>query len=138
MRISDWSSDVCSSDLKMTPEEIERGKRYAAAFTADSGAAVATAIAASPTRAGAYFVRFQPHRKTQFQHLGIGQARIGHVRLHHRGPGKAPVVRASHVDTQRTRAGAARASPVIMIARIAEGAVVHCSLACRQPAQAPK
>src|SRR3546814_6195687 len=24
---------------KMTPEEIERGKRYAAAFTADSGAA---------------------------------------------------------------------------------------------------
>src|SRR3546814_16014760 len=26
---------------KMTPEEIERGKRYAAAFTADSGAAFA-------------------------------------------------------------------------------------------------
>src|SRR3546814_13035991 len=53
---------------KMTPEEIERGKRYAAAFTADSGAAFAD----RPT------VRYVQHRLNQLRfNAGLVDGLIG-------------------------------------------------------------
>src|SRR3546814_17320869 len=35
MRISDWSSDVCSSDLKLTPEQRDRFDKIMATYAAD-------------------------------------------------------------------------------------------------------
>jgi len=59
-------------------------------------------------------MRFEPHRVAPFEHLGIGQARVGHVCLH-------------SIDAAETvaRAAAARNSFVVLVVGIAEGEVVH-------------
>ena len=58
-------------------------------------AAVAATPAAGAARAGANGITVQPHRKAELQHLRVGEARIGHVRLHDAGAveafGPAPV-----------------------------------------------
>jgi hypothetical protein len=48
-------------------------------------AAVATVPAPRTARALADLVAVQAHREAEFQHLRVGQARIGHVRLHDAG-----------------------------------------------------
>src|SRR3546814_1174661 len=47
MRISDWSSDVCSSDLRLRPRRSRRGPRRAAAPGSDRGSNCASAAAGS-------------------------------------------------------------------------------------------
>ena len=59
----------------------------------------------------------QHHRIAGLQHLGIGQAAVGHVGLHRIGAVEA-----------RPRAGAAADGLVILALRVAEGEVVHRAL----------
>ncbi len=68
--------------------------------------------------------RLEPHRKAPFEHLGIGEPRIGHVRLHD--------ARAVEV---RTGAGAARDRLVVLVRVVAEREVVHRPLRGRQHAE---
>jgi hypothetical protein len=51
-------------------------------------------------------VAVQPHREAELQHLGVGQARVGHVRLHHAGAVEAGA-----------GAGAARDRLVVLVGR---------------------
>ena len=78
-------------------------------------------IAPSPPRhlpcaAGAAADReaLQPHRIAQFEHLGVGHPRVGHVGLHRRGAVEA-----------RPGAGAAADRFVVLAGRVAEQEVVH-------------
>src|SRR5450830_120414 len=87
-------------------------------------AAIAARPAPGAARALADLVTLKAHGKAELQHFGVGQARIGHVGLHHAGAVKT-----------FTGAGAARDGFVILIARIAEGEVVHRALAGRHHPQ---
>ena len=68
---------------------------------------------------------FQQHRITRFQNLRIGEARIGHMRVHRR-----------HAVEIASRARAAADGFIILMARIAEGEIVHRALARGEHAQA--
>jgi hypothetical protein len=46
--------------------------------------AIAAAMMAGPARTAPDGKLLQQHREARFQHFGIGQAAVGHVRLHHR------------------------------------------------------
>ena len=87
-------------------------------------AAVTAAPAPCTARARADLVAVQAHREAELQHLGVGQARVGHVGLHHAGAGKA-----------LARAGAAGHCLVVLVALVAKGEVVHGALAGRHDAQ---
>src|SRR5438105_8657744 len=80
-------------------------------------AAVTAAISACAAAAAAHSEFFEAHRKTPLENLGIGEPRVGHVRLHHAG--------AVEIRT-RTRATGNRL--VILIGFVAEGEVVHAAL----------
>ena len=63
-------------------------------------AAVAAVPASGAARAGADLVAVQPHREAELEHLGVGQARVGHVRLHDAGAVEAPM-RGLRVEPRR-------------------------------------
>ena len=89
-----------------------------------SHTAVATAPASGAARATTNLVAQQPHRETELQHFGVGQARVGHVGLDHIGAIKA-----------RACTAAARDGLVVLVALIAEGEIVHRGLATRHHTQ---
>ena len=53
---------------------------------------------AGATRALSNFVTFKMHRKAELQHLRVGQARIGHVGLHHARAIKAAYLLALRIE----------------------------------------
>ncbi len=83
-------------------------------------------------RAGADRVALQPHREAELEHLGVGQARVGHVGLHDAVPSKPPT-RPSASNAAGARAAGDRL--VVLVARVAEGEVVHRALAGRHHAE---
>ena len=86
--------------------------------------AVAGVPLAAPAGTSADVEILQHHRKAQFQHLRVGEPRIGHVGVHGVGAVEARAGR---------RAGADRL--VILIGRVAEGEVVHRALRGGQRAE---
>src|SRR5699024_559818 len=84
------------------PHELDATQRAVAA------APSAGAAAAAPNRELS-----QQYRETPFEHFGIGEPGVGHVRLHHRRP-LEPV----------TGPGAGSDGFVVLMLRIAEGDVV--------------
>ena len=85
-------------------------------------------------RATSNLITLEPHRKAKLQHLRVGQARVGHVRLHHRGAGKAPRRFALRIPSH-ARAGASRNGFVVLVLGIAKSEIVHGGLAARHHAQ---
>src|SRR3954467_7985693 len=87
-------------------------------------AAVPAAPVAAAARSGADLEALEAHREAPLEHLGIGEARIGHVRLH-------------HVGTVEVRSGARAAcnSLVVLVALIAEREIVHGALRGREHAE---
>ena len=76
-----------------------------------------------PARASANRELVEPHRQPRFQNLRVGEAAVGHVRLHRAGavmvrPGSRP----------------AGDRLVILVPLVAEGEVVHRPLTWREPA----
>ena len=66
---------------------------------------------------------FEPHRQTGFEHLGIGETRIGHMGLHRRTAPEAG-----------TGASAAADRFVVLNPLVAKGQVVHRALGpCHRP-----
>ena len=80
--------------------------------------AVAAREAPRPARAVPQREAAHDHGRARLQHLGIGDARVGHVHVHARGAREAGA---------RARAAADRL--VVAEARVAEGEVVHGALA---------
>src|SRR3546814_16763895 len=66
MRISDWSSDVCSSDLVFTAEETNK----AIQITGDSGATLA-ALNVSADNGATFSTELQPHQPARLYLDGI-------------------------------------------------------------------
>ena len=77
-----------------------------------------------PARAAPDFVALQQDREPELQDLGVGQARVGHVGLHHGRSGIAVAGTAAPRD-----------GLVVLVAGVAEGEVVHGGLAARHHAQ---
>src|SRR6185503_17815670 len=92
--------------------EDRRGHRLEEAHSANR--AFAAAPAALAARAAADLEALEPHREAPLQHLGIGEARVGHVGLHHVGAVEA-----------RPGARAAGDRLVVLIAVVAEREIVH-------------
>jgi hypothetical protein len=86
--------------------------------------AIAAAMMARPARTAPDGKLLQQHREARFQHFGIGQAAVGHVRLHHR--------RSVEIWPGARSAGDRL---VVLVARVAEGEVVHRPLRPRHRAQ---
>src|SRR6202790_1035044 len=80
-------------------------------------AAVAATISARAAAAATHSEFFQAHGKTPLENLGIGEPRVGHVRLHHAGAIEI-----------RPRARATGDRLVILVGFVAEGEVVHGAL----------
>ncbi len=90
--------------------------------------AVAAAPAPGAARTGADGEALHPDGIAPFQHFGVGQAGVGHMRLHHGGTVEAAGLLALSIE-HASRAGAARDGLVILMLRVAEGEVVHGALA---------
>jgi len=85
--------------------------------------AVAAAMIAVAARSGADREVFESHRQAEFKHFRVGQARVGHVRLHD--------ARAVEV---RPGPRAASDRLIILVAVVTEGEVIHRALARRHHA----
>jgi Tfp pilus assembly ATPase PilU len=83
----------------------EDGRRHRLQEAHPAHAAVAAAPAPGAARAGADGVAVQPHREAELQHLGVGQARVGHVRLHHAGAVEAGPGAGSRPRSSRSTGG---------------------------------
>src|SRR5438552_13549058 len=95
--------------------EHDRGHRLEEAYS--SLAAVAAAMISGAATATSNPIRLETHGKAPFEHFGIGQPRVGHVRLHH---ARAVEVRAG--------ARAARDRLVILVLSVTEREIVHRAL----------
>ena len=84
--------------------------------------AVAAAVRALPARAAADRELVEPHRQPRLEDFRIGQAAVGHVRLHR----ARPVMIGPGARTAGDRL-------VILVALVAEGEIVHRPLARRKP-----
>ena len=91
-------------------------------------AAVTPGVAPGAARAAPDRIAFKPHREAKFQHLGVGQARVRHMGLHHRRAAEAAVRAAAGVEPQ-PGTGAAGNRFVVLMAGVAEGEIVHRALA---------
>src|SRR3954469_11141152 len=102
--------------------ENRRGHRLEKAHAAHR--AVPAAPVAAAARSGADLEALEAHREAPLEHLGISEARIGHVRLH-------------HVGTVEVRSGAraARNGLVVLVALIPEREIVHGALRGREHAE---
>ena len=88
---------------------------------------VPAAVSALAAAAPAHGEGLQPHREAPLEHLGIGEAGVGHVRVH---GARAVVARAGP--------GAAAQGLVILVALVAVKHVVHRALRGCQYAQGAK
>ena len=88
-------------------------------------------------RAAPNRVTLQTHRKAKLQDFRVGQARIGHVGLHHRRTRKPAGGLALRIPSH-ARPGATRDGFVILVGGVAESEVVHGGLAARHHAQSAK
>src|SRR3546814_13762697 len=76
MRISDWSSDVCSSDLLWTSDPAIRARfPDLAALTRATPAALAAVIGAKKAEAITAFLRRNPHAVTSAEPASLSVAR---------------------------------------------------------------
>ena len=98
------------------PGEDRRGHRLEEAHAPDR--AVAAAPLAAPPLPRRIAKLLEQHREAPFQHLGVGEARVGHVRVHATSVPSKPFARAR----------AAADGFVILVAVVAEGEVVHRAL----------
>ena len=122
------------AERRMHPAIGQDARRHCLQETHPPHATVATCPAPGATRALADGIAVQAHRKAELQHLRVGQARVGHVRLHDAGAIEAARQRARRVE-HPARPAAARDGLVILVARVAEGEVVHGRLAAGHHAQ---
>ena len=99
-----------------------------------ANAAVATTPAPCSTRMTTDRVALQAHRKPQLEDFGIGQARIGHMRLNHCRAIEAAGEAALGVK-DATRARATRNRLVVLVALVAEGEIAHAVRAAGQDAE---
>src|SRR4051812_46707864 len=99
--------------------EDRRGHRLEKAHAAHR--AVSAAAAPAAARFGADLEALEAHREAPLEHLGIGEARIGHVRLHYVGAVEL-----------RSGARAAGYGLVVLVALVPEREIVHGALRSRE------